>query len=716
MRVLAVSTSVSFPRIARGRGGRAPLADYAGAVLTFLEALKRILVGRPEMSGRLRPTPLKRGRALPVLSTNALSSLAYAPDEILLTLALGGVGAITLAPWVGVAVMVVLLVLVACYRIAVRAYPSGKGDYEIASKNLGAKAGVVVGAALMVDLTLTVAVSMSAAAHYLAAAFPALVGHEGLVAGAGVLILMVLNLRGVGRGPRARSWPTLIFVASLVILLLVGAVLALTGNLGQAPSAGVDVTPDPAYAEGLHGVLAAILVLRAFSSGSAAVTGIEAPISSVGELVKPQARTAGWVLVWLGVVSTVLTLGTLFLARATGVKMSDAPSAQFTEGGEPVVDYVQAPALAQLAEAVFGNPWVSAAFALIAVVMLLAAGMVGFISFPRLAYHLAMDGYLPRQLRTKGDRLGFSNGILVLGFAAIALVVASGAHLTALIQLYVIGVFVAFTLSQLGMVRHWRQRIVATADRRLRASMRRRRLLAFVGFLLSALVLLVVLSTKFLLGAWIAVAGIAVLSAGMISIRRHYDQVDEELAITPGTIVSALPARVHAIVLVSTLRKPVLRAISFARATRPQQVEAVMVDVEPQKTARTVAGWQELGLPLPLTVLASPYRETSGPLLDHIRRLRADRPRDLVVVYIPEYVVGRWWEQLAHNQTGLRLKARLHYEPGVVVASVPWQLSSTARPTHPMYDPAVQRPVLNGRRADEPAPSYPDAENPEHAQ
>jgi len=651
-------------------------------VLSFLEALKRVLVGRPEISGRFRPAPMRRRFALPALSTNALSSLAYAPDEILVTLSLAGVSAIRLGPWVGLGVMAVLMVLVLCYRLAVRAYPTGKGDYQIASENLGPRAGVVVGAALLVDLTLTVAVSMSAAAHYVAAAIPALAGREGWIAAIGVALLVVANLRGSGRSNVARALPTVLFVGVLGLLLAIGAVLALTGHLGQAPSADFAVAPAAGHEEGATGFVGFLLVLRAFSTGSAALTGVESPISGVTQLAKPQARTAGWVLLWLGVIATVLTLGTLFLAREAGVKLADSPGSQLSVDGHPVTGYTQAPVLAQLTQAVLGAGWPVWVLGIVTVIMLLSAGMVGFSSFPRLAYHLASDGYLPRQLRTQGDRLGYSNGILVLGIAALVMVLATGAHLGVLVQLYVVGVFVSFALSQLGMVRHFTLRLRSSAQRRVRGALRRKRALSAIGALLSALVLVVVLVTRVTHGAWIAVAAVVLLSLGMLSIRRHYDQVDAELAIDDITSVTALPSRVHAIVLVSTLRKPLLRALAFARGARPQRLEAVMVDVDRDKTQRTVSAWQRWGIPVPLTVLAAPYRELSGPLLEHIRQARADRPRDLVVVYIPEYVVGRWWEQLVHNQTGLRLRARLHYEPGVVVASVPWQLASTKAP-HP---------------------------------
>ncbi len=331
-----------------------------------------------------------------------------------------------------------------------------------------------------------------------------------------------------------------------------------------------------------------------------------------------------------------------------------------------------------MAEAIFGGASIGFYLVLaVTVAVLLIAAHTAFNSFPNLASHLATDGYLPRQLRTRGDRLGFSNGILALAIAAIALIWVFDAHVPTLIQLYVVGVFVSFTLSQLGMIRHWGRELAQTPDKRVRARIHRSRLLNLAGFALTAAVLLIVLGTRLVHGAWLAVLGIAVLFAMMDSLHRHYVQVDRELAIGEDESATALPARVHALVLVSTLRKPVLRAVAFARAARPSKLDAIVVDADSERTEATLARWEALGIPVPITVLASPYREIAPPLIEHIRSIKRDSPRDLIVVYIPEYVVGRWWEQLVHNQTAMRIKNRLHYEPGVVVASVPWRLASS---------------------------------------
>jgi hypothetical protein len=339
---------------------------------------------------------------------------------------------------------------------------------------------------------------------------------------------------------------------------------------------------------------------------------------------------------------------------------------------------VQTPAIGQIADAVFGSG--SIAFYIVVAatgVILVFASNTAFNGFPILASILAQDGYLPRQLRTRGDRLAFSNGVILLAAGALVLIVAFDADVTRLIQLYIVGVFVSFTSSQFGMIRHWTRELKRVKDRGVRQRMRRSRVVNSIGFGMTATVLIIVLITKFEHGAWIALLAMFVLFLIMWSIRAHYASVARELAVGDDTSARALPSRVHAVLLVSHVRKPVLRALAYARASRPSRLDAVTVDISPEETAQTVADWEKLDIPVPLTVLASPYRETVTPLLEYIDSMRRESPRDLIVVYIPEYVVGKWWEQLVHNQTALRIKTRLHFEPGVMVASVPWQLKSS---------------------------------------
>jgi amino acid transporter len=649
------------------------------AVLTFLGAAKRVLVGRPFRNDRLPPRPLPKKTAMPLFSANALSSVAYAPDEILLTLAVAGMAAVAVSPWVGVAVVTVLLVVVASYRQAVHAYPAGGGDYGIAGKNLGSGAAVTVASALMVDYLLTVAVSVSAAAHYVVSLVPAAAGSQVAIAAAAVVVLVMANLRGYARASTTVAYPTYIFMAAVLGMCAVGVVQQLTGTLSQAPSSRFEVLPEAAFDSGLVGLAGAVLVLRAFSEGAASLTGVEVPAGNVERFQESRSRNAAATLLLLGGAAAAMTAGVIYLAAAAGVRVVQDPDTQLRLDGGPIpADYTQNPVLSQLARTVFSES--TALFILVGAataLVLLLAGHAAFSGFPQLASTLARDGYLPRQLRTRGDRLAFSNGILALGAGAIVLILVFDAEVTQLIELYIVGVFVSFTVTQLALVKHWTLRLRSTVDRAERWRMIKSRAINSLGFVLTAAVLAVVLATKFQYGAWLAVLAMVALVVAMHTIKRHYDAVAGELEVRDPAAAGALPARVHAIILVSHVRKPMLRALAFARASRPSRLDAVIVDVDPEQTRQTVEDWDRLDIPVPLTVLASPYRDTITPVLGYIKKIRRDSPRDLVVVYIPEYVVGRWWEQLVHNQTALRIKARLHYEPGVIVASVPWQLASS---------------------------------------
>ncbi|WP_341394499.1 APC family permease [Arthrobacter sp. G119Y2] len=648
-------------------------------MLTFFNALKRILVGRPYGNERLSRTLLPKRIALPVYASDALSSAAYAPDEILLTLALAGVTAVTLSPWVGLAVIVVLLTVVASYRQNVHAYPSGGGDYEIASSNLGKPAGLTVASALLVDYVLTVAVSMSSASHYLITAVPALNGMQAPIAAVGVAVLVLVNLRGIREAGALFAVPTYLFMASVLGMCAFGAFQAAAGTLGDSPSAAFDLVPESGLDSGLVGLAGAFLLLRAFSSGAAALTGVEAISNGVPTFRKPKSTNAATTLLLLGVVSASMLAGILSLASATEVRVVQDPETQLTLNGSPVgQDYVQHPVISQLAETVFGDGSIPFYIVVAATGLILVfASNTAFNGFPVLASILAKDGFLPRQMRTRGDRLAFSNGIIALGLGALALIFVFDADVTRLIQLYIVGVFVSFTASQLGMIRHWTGKLRTERSREVRHRMQRSRAINAVGFGMTALVLLIVLVTKFTHGAWIALLAMGGLYLLMFTIRAHYDSVARELSVEDDHRGLALPSRVNAVILVSKVHKPALRALAYARASRPSSLNAIIVDIDPEDTERVMEEWERMQIPVPLTVLSSPYRETVSPVLDYLREARRTAPRELFVVYIPEYVVGRWWEQLVHNQTALRIKARLHFEPGIMVASVPWQLASS---------------------------------------
>jgi amino acid transporter len=648
----------------------------------FGDLSKRLLIGRKLHSGRLHETLLPKRIALPVFASDALSSVAYAPDEIFLTLSAAGLVAVTVSWKVGIAVAVVMLTVVASYRQNVHAYPSGGGDYEVATVNLGATAGLTVASALLVDYVLTVAVSISSAAQYAATTVPAIRGNEELTAVIAVLFLMAMNLRGVRESGTAFALPTYAFMAAILGMVAWGSVRHAFGDLPFAASSVYDLRPEDRFEAGFTGLAAAFLVLRAFSSGCAALTGVEAISNGVPAFRKPKSKNAATTLLLLGTIAVTMLLGVITLANVMHVRFAEYPAEQLVRNGVPAgEEYVQDPVIGQIARGVFDHftPLFYVVTVATGVILVLAAN-TAFNGFPVLGSILARDGYLPRQLHTRGDRLAFSNGIVTLAGGAILLIVAFDAEVTRLIQLYIVGVFVSFTMSQLGMVRHWTRLLATEANPSERRRMIRSRLINGFGLSMTGTVLVVVLITKFTHGAWIAIAAMVVIFFLMRGIRGHYDHVKTELAVAEGdSEESKLPARVHAVVLVSKIHKPTLRAVSYARASRPSVLEAVTVDVDPEETRRLTEEWDRRGIPVPLKVLASPYRGITRPIIDYVKSIRRQTPRDLVTVYIPEYVVGRWWEQLLHNQSALRLKGRLLFTPGVMVTSVPWQLSSSSR-------------------------------------
>ncbi len=642
------------------------------------DSLKRILVGRAMRSDRLHETLLPKRIALPVFASDALSSVAYAPDEIFLTLSVAGLTAYAFSWKIGLAVVVVMLTVVASYRQTVHAYPSGGGDYEVATANLGGNAGLVVASALLVDYVLTVAVSVSSGVQNAAAAIPWIQGREVYVAVVLVLLLMTANLRGVRESGAAFAIPTYGFMVGVIGMALYGLYLDFRGRLPLAESSIYTIKPEAVLSNGFTGFAAAFLLMRAFSSGCAALTGVEAISNGVPAFRRPKSKNAATTLLLLGVIAVSMLMAIIELANRMHLRFAEDPATQLLLNGQPVGDsYTQNTVIGQLSKAVFQNfplgfYWVTAATAII----LVLAANTAFNGFPVLGSVLARDGYLPRQLHTRGDRLAFSNGIILLAGFALVLIIAFDAQVTRLIQLYIVGVFVSFTLSQTGMVRHWNRLLRTETHAVARRHMVRSRAINAFGLVMTGTVLIVVLATKFTRGAWIAILAMAVIYVLMQGIRRHYVLVAEELALTEDE-APTLPSRIHAVVLVSKLHKPAMRSLAYARASRPATLEALTVNVEPAETAALQEEWERRQVPVPLRVLDSPYREVTRPIVDYVRSIRRQSPRDIVDVYVPEYVVGRWWETLLHNQSALRLKTRLRFTPGVVVVSVPYQLRSS---------------------------------------
>ncbi|HEX2130812.1 MAG TPA: APC family permease [Actinophytocola sp.] len=637
---------------------------------------KRLLVGRPFRTDRLAHTLLPKRVALPVFASDAMSSVAYAPEEILLTLSAAGISAYVFSPWIAIVVVLLMIAVVLSYRQNVHAYPSGGGDYEVATVNHGPRWGLVVGSALLVDYVLTVSVSISSAAANIGSVVPFVATHKVEFAVGAIVLLTAMNLRGVRESGTLFSIPTYAFVVGILAMVVWGVTrVVLLDDEVRAESADFTLREEGDH---LAGMALVFLVLRAFSSGSAALTGVEAISNGVPAFRKPKSRNAATTLLMMGIVAIVMFLGLIALASMTGVKIAEDPAHQLVDAPP---GYEQKTLVAQLANAVFGgfDPAVWWVIFFTGLILVLAAN-TAFNGFPVLGSILAQDRYLPRQLHTRGDRLAYSNGIVGLATFAIILVVAFDAEVTRLIQLYIVGVFVSFVLSQSGMIRHWNRLLRDEPDEAAAKRMRRSRRINAFGLFMTATVLVIVLITKFTHGAWIALAAMATIYALMTAIRRHYDRVAAELREAElDRDPAVLPSRNHAIVLVSKLHLPTRRALAYARATRPDVLEAVTVNVDDADTRSLVAQWEKEDFSVPLKVVESPYREITKPVLDYVRRVRTDNPRDVVTVYIPEYVVGRWWEQFLHNQSALRLKGRLLFQPGVMVTSVPWQLASSQR-------------------------------------
>lgn len=648
---------------------------------------KRILIGQALRSDKLGETLLPKRIALPVFASDALSSVAYAPEEIFLTLSVAGIATLHFSWWIGLIVALVMLTVVASYRQNVHAYPSGGGDYEVATVNLGHNAGLTVASALMVDYVLTVAVSTTSGVANVVSAVPSLHGHEVLLSIAVVIVLMGMNLRGVRESGTAFAIPTYAFMVAVVGMMIWAAVRDFGfGDTMRAESAGFHLVAQPGHSN-LAGLALVFLLLKTFSSGCAALTGVEAISNGVPAFRKPKSKNAATTLLMMALLAVTMLIGIVWMGNLTHLHMAENTSQLV---GAPA-NYTQKTALAQIGQTVFSDfkPAFYFMAATTGLILVLAAN-TAFNGFPVLGSILAQDRYLPRQLHTRGDRLAFSNGIIALAGMAVVFILIYNADPNRLIELYIVGVFVSFNMSQTGMIRHWTRLLRTETDPSERRRMIRSRAINTFGLCMTACVLIVVLATKFTAGAWVSCLLMVVFFVGMKGIRRHYDGVSTELTVADqqeADEANVLPSRVHSVVLVSKVHKPTLRALAYAKLTRSATLEAVTVSVDPAETKALQDEWHRRGLDVPLKILDSPYREINGPIIEYVKNLRRDSPRDVVAVYVPEYVVGHWYEHLLHNQSALRLKGRLLFTPGVMVTSVPWQLESSARRRKPAAAP-----------------------------
>lgn len=636
-----------------------------------VSVVKRILVGRPLATTEQEHQRITKKVALAVFSSDAISSTAYATEEILFVVAVVpsslALGLDVLVP-IAIAVAVLLAIVATSYRQTIHAYPNGGGSYVVSRENLGETPSLVAGASLLVDYVLTVAVSISAgvAAIVSIPAFRDLADQRVLLGLALIAVISIANLRGVKESGRLFAAPTYIYIGVLGALVGYGLFEAFFGHLGKVPF-------DPAASEARQagGTLGLFLILKGFSSGAVALTGVEAISNGVPAFRRPESRNAATTLVVMAVI-----LGSLFF----GISVLAQHAHPYPSHDETV--------LSQLGILVFGNGplYVLLQFATAAILTL--AANTAYADFPRLSSIIARDGYLPRQLTNRGDRLVFSNGVLFLAVAASVLIVAFGGVTNALIPLYAVGVFTSFTLSQSGMVRHhltlrepgWRRNVVING----------------FGACATFVVLIIVASTKFVDGAWVPLVVIPAIILLFKAIHRHYQSVAASLATDP----SYRPRKMNhtVVVLVGGVHRGVLDALAYAKSLRPNRLLAVTVVSEEEQQERISRAWSRFGIDVPLEIVYSPYRELTRPVLRYVEELDAQRDNDVVTVVIPEFVVGSWWGQLLHNQSALFLKGRLLFRKGTVVTSVPYHLEEPER--------SFRKRQRDGARS-EPPPSVP---------
>jgi amino acid transporter len=581
---------------------------------------------------------LSKTVALAVFSSDALSSVAYATEEILLVLVLAGAAAAHLSVPLALAITGLLLIVVVSYQQTIHAYPSGGGSYIVARANLGPTPGLIAAAALLIDYVLTVSVSVAAGVAALTSAFPSLHEHRIAFGVSFIALIAFANLRGVRESGRVFAVPTYLFVGTFAFMVGTGLWRWMQGDLVPLPPRVMAETVP----------LTGFLVLRAFSSGCTALTGVEAISNGVPAFKPSESRNAAITMGWMAGILGVLFLGITVLAWALGVTPSEE---------ETVVS--------QVARALFGRDVFYYLVQGVTMLILVLAANTSFADFPRLASLLSRDRYAPRQLTTQGDRLVFSNGIVMLGGLAALLIVLFRGETHALIPLYAVGVFISFTLSQTGMVRHW---LVERGP-----GWRWRLAINGVGAAVTSVVTVVIAATKFSHGAWIVVLLIPVMVIAFRVVNRHYEALAAELSLEH--LADEPPVTNTVLVLVGDLHMGVVRALRFAQSLTPNP-KAVYVEIDPSRTLKLEERWAKGGSGVPLVVLASPYRSVLGPLFEYLGRIKAQEPHGVITIVIPEFVPRHWWQHVLHNQTALLVKGALLFRQGIVVVDVPFHLKS----------------------------------------
>ncbi|MFQ3633043.1 APC family permease [Roseiflexus sp.] len=612
----------------------------------MIAELKRLVVGRPLANDQLVHERLPKRLALAVFSSDALSSTAYATEAILIVLSVAGAAALWLATPLALGIAVLLMTVAFSYIQTIKAYPQGGGTYIVARENLGTVPSLTAASALLIDYILTVAVSMSAGVAAITSAWPVLEPYRVELAVGLIGLVSLANLRGIKESGAMFAIPTYTFVASMFLLIGTGLLNIVTGNATPAP------LPHSSHLPAETGALSLFLILRAFAAGCTALTGIEAIADGVPAFKKPEARNAALTLAIMAALLVTMFLGITILANAYHI-IPDRSS-------EPET------ANSQLARAIFGagSPFYFL-LQIATMAILVLASNTAFADFPRLAYFIARDRYFPRQFTQRGDRLVFSNGIIVLGVIASVLVIAFNAREQALLPLYAVGVFISFTISQTGMVRHW--------QRTKTPGWRRSAMINGFGALMTGVVMLVLAITKFREGAWAVLLLIPMMVVVLLTIHKHYEAVAEQLSLEGAPRPS--PVRRHtALVLVSGVHRGVIPALQYALSIAPDNVTAVYVDLDAENTEKIRRKWNEWGCGVPLVILPSPYRSLMQPLLAYIDEVEAQYDDDVLTIILPEFVPSKWWQHMLHNQTGLQLKTALFFSRGKVVTSVPYHL------------------------------------------
>lgn len=639
-----------------------------------IHPFRRIFLGSALRNEKLEGELLPKSVALPIFASDPLSSVAYGPQELMMILTLGGMSFLTFAPGIALAVALLLTVIVLSYRKVIQAYPSGGGDYEVAKVNLGRGASLTVAAALLLDYIMTVAVSIASGTDNLISAFPQIAPYRVEIAIGFLALIFAINLRGIRESGVSFAIPTYVFISTVMVMIVTGLYkfFILHENL-VATSANYSIIPHDEYLNNPAQVAVLLLLLRAFASGCSALTGIEAIANGVPAFRAPKIRNANITMTLMGAIAVTMFLGTTWLAITSGVKYLES-SDQLVKAQQ--ADFLMNPQqslMAQIGGAVFGEG--SLMFYILqaatAAVLLLAAN-TAFNGFPLLSSVLSKDGFAPKMLQTRGDRLVYSNGMLSLATVAGVLILIYQASVSGLIQLYIIGVFTSFTVGQIGMIKHWQRGI---KEKRIA------RKEAFSGLMINGLgafmtssVLVIVTITKFTHGAWIVFIIMPLLWILMYETKKYYAEVEKEIQLLPDMKFGSKGD--YAIVLMDKLTAPQLKALDYALSSKHDKLEVVHIAVDPEASARFEKEWTEYGVQVPLRIIPSPFRDFGAPLSEYLTEYRAMHPEQRMAIYLPKYVVGHWWEHIFHNHRANRIRKQLMYVRGAMITLVPWRLES----------------------------------------